>query len=414
METFKEINNIKIAIVGLGYVGLPLFWEFSRVYKTVGYDSNTKKIGNLLKKHDYEIDVTANPLDIADCNVYIVAVPTPITEDNVPDLSPLTEACEMIGPHLNTNEHKVVIFESTVYPGCTMEHCVPALESFMYTKPYVGYSPERINPGDPDRGLTDIVKITSGSTPEVADFVDDLYCSIINAGTHKAPSIEVAEAAKVVENVQRDVNIALMNELALVFNELSIDTHDVIDAASTKWNFQRFTPGLVGGHCIGVDPYYLISKAQQRGVETKLISSARQVNESISAHIANQIMNLMSQKKIHIVEARILFLGITFKPNCADVRNSKAVDVVRRLIKNNAKVTVFDPVADERECLDNYGIELQRNLQGQQRYDAVIYAVPHEGIYTMDQSFLDLYAKDNCLIYDIPSMLPRSISDGHL
>src|ERR1700731_3109038 len=376
----------RIGVVGLGYVGLPLAVEFGKQYETIGFDVNPKRVAQLRRGRDLTLEVTRAELKAAQrlsfttdlarprrCQVFIVTVPTPIDEYKRPDLTPLVRASESVGKVLRMGA--VVVYESTVYPGCTEEVCVPILERVSGLKFnrdfFAGYSPERINPGDRQHRLTTIRKVTSGSTPEVADFVDELYGSIVTAGTHKTSSIRVAEAAKVIENTQRDVNIALINELALIFNRLQIDTEEVLSAAGSKWNFLPFRPGLVGGHCIGVDPYYLTHKAQEIGYNPEMILAGRRLNDNMSLYVAGEIVRLMTRKRIHVNGARALVLGITFKENCPDIRNSKVIDVVRELQKYGSKVDVYDPWADTAACKHEYGIRPVRKL-ARKHYDAVV------------------------------------------
>ena len=363
MQVMYNLESARIGVVGLGYVGLPLAVEFGKKYTTIGYDINQPRIDELLSGRDSTLEVseeelkipknlsyTANLKNIADCNIYIVTVPTPVDKNKKPDLTPLIQSSLALGKVLKPND--IVIYESTVYPGATEEVCVPALEKnsgLQFNKDfYVGYSPERINPGDKEHHVTKILKITSGSTPEIADFVDSLYLSVITAGTYKASTLKVAEAAKVIENVQRDVNIALINELSLIFSRLEIDTLDVLEAAGTKWNFLPFRPGLVGGHCIGVDPYYLVHKAQETGFEPKIIPASRNTNEHMASHVIERVTKLMAKKRINIVDSNILVMGLTFKENCPDLRNTKVVDVLAELEPYNANVDIFDPWINHR------------------------------------------------------------------
>src|SRR5882724_2409940 len=379
-----NLRNCRIGVVGLGYVGLPLAVEFGKHFETVGFDVNPKRIAQLRAGRDLTLEVTGAELksarqlrftteleDLKRCRVFIVTVPTPIDGYKRPDLVPLERASESIGKVLRKGA--VVIYESTVYPGCTEEVCVPILERESHLSFnrdfYAGYSPERINPGDKEHRLTTIKKVTSGSTPEVAEFVDQLYRTIVKAGTHRASSLKVAEAAKVIENTQRDVNIALINELALIFNRLGIDTEEVLNAAGSKWNFLPFRPGLVGGHCIGVDPYYLTHKAQEIGYNPEMILAGRRLNDNMALYVASQVVEHMAAKRIHIKGARVLILGIKFKENCPDVRNSKVVDVVRELERQGARVDIYDPWADARECRHEYGLKLLQTLKSK-HYDA--------------------------------------------
>jgi UDP-N-acetyl-D-galactosamine dehydrogenase len=421
-------EDVKIAIIGLGYVGLPLAVEFGKQVKTFGYDINAKRIRELESGVDSTLETTAKELAEASklaftaskgalrsANVFIVTVPTPVDEDKRPDLSPLEKASQLVGEVIHPG--CVVIFESTVFPGCTQEVCVPIIEQHSglvhNVDFFTGYSPERINPGDREHRLTNVIKITSGSTSEAAEFVDQLYNLIVKAGTHKASSIAVAEAAKVIENVQRDVNIALVNELALIFKRLGIDTNDVLQAAGTKWNFLPFKPGLVGGHCIGVDPYYLVTKAERAGFEPRIISAARQVNESVGTTVSIEVMRLMTQKRIHIVDANILVMGLAFKENCPDLRNTRVVDIIRDLTTNNAIVDIFDPWVDALECRAVYGLDVVTEpVEG--KYDAIILAVAHDQFRAMSIDSIRSLGKENCVIYDIKYLLPKDAVDGRL
>ncbi len=418
----------RIGIVGLGYVGLPLAVEFGKRYPTIGFDIDAGRVAELREGRDGTLEVEPELLaqasrlaftdtldDIADCNVYIVTVPTPIDAAKRPDLSPLERASESIGRLLKQGD--VVVYESTVYPGCTEEVCVPILErasGLAFNQGFfVGYSPERINPGDRAHRVTGILKVTSGSTPETADFVDALYASIIAAGTHKAPSLKVAEAAKVIENTQRDLNIALVNDLAILFHRLGIDTLDVLEAAGTKWNFLPFRPGLVGGHCIGVDPYYLTHKAQEVGHHPQVILAGRRTNDGMGAYVADQALKLMLRKRINPVGARVLVLGLAFKENCPDLRNTRVVDIVRALESCNARVDVHDPWADAAEARREYGLELvPRPETG--AYDAVILAVGHAQFRELGGDGVRAFGKPGCVVYDVKSMLPRDAVDGRL
>ena len=391
MSEASDLKNAKLAIIGLGYVGLPLAVAFGRVRPVVGFDINPARIAELREGHDStrevepeqlatatQLTVTTDTAEIADCSIYIVTVPTPIDEHKRPDLRPLLAASETVGRVLKPGD--IVIYESTVYPGATEEDCVPVLErasGLRFNRDFfMGYSPERINPGDKEHRLETIVKVTSGSTPEVADKVDALYSEIVTAGTHKAPSIKVAEAAKVIENTQRDLNIALMNELAIIFNRLGIDTQDVLEAAGTKWNFLPFHPGLVGGHCIGVDPYYLTFKAQAAGYHPEVILAGRRINDGMGAYVAGRMVKEMIRKGIQINGARVLVMGLTFKENCPDLRNTKVVDVIRELEDYGVNVDVHDPWADPEEASALYGIDLvERPEMG--GYDGVMVAVAH-------------------------------------
>lgn len=422
-------NNIKIGVVGLGYVGLPLARLFSTKYPTVGYDLNTKRVKDLMSGHDMTLEVDDNLLadainnhdflcssnleDIKDCNIYIVAVPTPVDENNRPDLKPLWGASETIGKVISKGD--IVIYESTVYPGVTEEECIPVVEKVSGLKYntdfFAGYSPERINPGDKLHTVEKIKKVTSGSTPEVANIVDELYNSVLTNGTHKAPSIKVAEASKIIENSQRDVNIAFMNELAKIFNAMGIDTHDVIEAAASKWNFIKLNPGLVGGHCISVDPYYLIQKAQVYGVLPRVMFAARRLNDGMGAYVANQTIKCMNKKGIIVKDAKFLILGITFKENCPDIRNTKVVDIYHTLKEYTDDITVLDPWANPEKTLHEYNIQIEKNLNDEAKYDAIILAVAHKEFLSID---LKKHLNENGVIYDVKGILDRNIIDGRL
>ncbi|MDD5596829.1 MAG: Vi polysaccharide biosynthesis UDP-N-acetylglucosamine C-6 dehydrogenase TviB [Victivallaceae bacterium] len=426
----KDCFMPRIAIIGLGYVGLPLAVEFCRKYETYGFDINSRRIEELKNHTDHTLEVsgeqlraaknlklTSHTADIAGCNVYIVTVPTPIDKHNSPDLIPLHRASETVGKVLGKGN--IVIYESTVFPGCTEEECVPILEKVSGLKFnedfFCGYSPERINPGDKVHTLTKILKVTSGSTPEIAERVDKLYGSIVTAGTYKASSIKVAEAAKVIENSQRDLNIAFVNELAKIFSRIGIDTLEVLEAAGTKWNFLPFRPGLVGGHCIGVDPYYLTYKAQALGYRSEVILAGRRLNDDMGQYVATEVVKLMIKKNHVINTSKVLVLGITFKENCPDIRNSRAIDVVRGLEEFGCCVDVYDPWADADEVKAEYGITLTGNIEVSGSlaadYDAVVLAVAHERFKAMDFS---RFRKDGLVIYDIKSCLPREIIDARL
>ena len=405
----------KIAIIGLGYVGLPLAVEFGKIYTTVGYDINESRINELLSGIDVTNEVTESQLNhpgklsfssdiksIVDANIYIISVPTPIDRNNTPDLKILFKASSLVGKLLNKND--IVIFESTVYPGCTEDDCVPILEKeskMKYNEDFFcGYSPERINPGDKERTLTKIVKITSGSNPNVADIVDNLYKSIINVGTYKASSIRVAEAAKVIENCQRDINIAFINELSIIFDKMNLDTKEVLDAASTKWNFLSFTPGLVGGHCIGIDPYYLIHKAKEFGYHSNIMFAGRKLNDSFSSYISNNILDHYRSIKIEFSKVKVLILGITFKENCPDTRNSKVVNVYNDLDKNKINLDVYDPHASKKEVSEKYGINLiELNQIKNNNYDCILVAVAHKEF--LELNLESLIKNRESLIYDL-------------
>jgi UDP-N-acetyl-D-galactosamine dehydrogenase len=423
-----DLAKTKLGIIGLGYVGLPLAVEFGKTYNTVGLDINPGRIDELNKGIDSTLEVdadelkqatkiqyTADPNDLKDCNIYIVTVPTPIDNAKRPDLSPLEGASKAIGKLLSKND--IVIFESTVYPGATEEVCVPIIEKesgLIYNKDFfAGYSPERINPGDKEHRVTTILKVTSGSNEEVADFVDDLYKSIITAGTHKASSIRVAEAAKVIENTQRDVNIALINELSLIFNRLGIDTIEVLEAAGTKWNFLPFRPGLVGGHCIGVDPYYLTHKAQEIGYQPEIILAGRRINDDMGAHVVERVVKTMTQRRMHVAGANVLIMGLTFKENCPDLRNTRVIDIIDELKDYNANIDVYDPWVNAEEASHEYGINPISELK-QNHYDAIIVAVNHKQFYEMGADNIRKLGKDNAVLFDVKSMLPRDKVDGRL
>ena len=421
----KSLTNWKpnIAIIGLGYVGLPLAIEFGKQYEVKGYDTNATRIESLLKGEDITLQSTSTEIkkainlafttnveDLIDCDVFIITVPTPVDENKKPDLIPLLTASSAVAGVLKKGA--IVIYESTVYPGCTEEDCVPVLEKFsglVFNKDFFcGYSPERINPGDKVNTLTKIKKITSGSTIEIADRVDALYNTIIEAGTYKAPSIKVAEAAKSIENAQRDINISFVNELALIFDKMGIDTHEVLNAAATKWNFLPFKPGLVGGHCIGVDPYYLAYKAESLGYHPQVILSGRNVNDQMSSFVANKIVQLVTKNK-PISESRILVLGVTFKENCPDIRNSKVFDIITQLQKQGASVVAFDPYANAAEVLDKHQVELITDLKN---YDAIVLTVAHDFYKALDYS--KLKASPNAVIYDTKAFLDKKIVTARL
>ena len=423
-----DINKIRIGVIGLGYVGLPLAMEFGRKYPTVGFDVKEARVAELrggtdstLEASDEELasadqlSFTTNAEDLADCNFYIVTVPTPISEGNRPVLTPLRRASETIGKILQAGD--VVVYESTVYPGATEEFCVPFLEQGSGLKLnqdfYVGYSPERINPGDKEHRLPAILKVTSGSTPEAADYIDQLYQTIITAGTHKTSSIKVAEAAKVIENTQRDVNIALINELAMLFERVGIDTEEVLEAAGTKWNFLPFRPGLVGGHCIGVDPYYLTYKAQQLGYHPEMILAGRRINDNMSLYVASRIIKKMLTKGLQPMDARVLILGLAFKENCPDVRNTKVIDIVRELVSYGAIVDVHDPWVDPEEAKAEYGIEL-RMQPAVEAYDVVVVAVAHRQFKELGEAGIRAFGKARSIIYDIKYLLPAEAADERL
>lgn len=423
-----QLRDIKLAVVGLGYVGLPLAVEFGRKRPVIGFDINPRRIEELKAGNDHTLETTqeelaaakhltftANIDDLRVCNVYIVTVPTPIDAYKRPDLTPLIKASETVGKVLKPGD--IVIYESTVYPGCTEEDCVPVLEKHSGLRFnqdfFCGYSPERINPGDKEHRLTAIMKVTSGSTPEVADLVDALYKEIITAGTHRAESIKVAEAAKVIENTQRDLNIALINELALIFNKLGIDTEAVLKAAGTKWNFLPFRPGLVGGHCIGVDPYYLTHKAQAVGYHPEVILAGRRINDGMGRYVAEQVVKLMVRRGINPVGAKVLVLGLTFKEDCPDLRNTKVVDVIDTLRDYNAQVDVYDPWASPAEAQHEYGLSLLHQ-PAPQAYDAVVLAVAHRQFREAGPGAIRAWIKPYGVLYDVKHVLPREAVDGRL
>jgi len=422
--------NIRIAVIGLGYVGLPLARLFSTKYPTVGFDINPERINMLMSGHDDTFEIEDHLLqqalkngllctnkieDVKDCNVFVVAVPTPVDENNRPDLTPLQKASETVGKVIS--KEGVVIYESTVYPGVTEEICLPIVEQISgltYNKDFFGgYSPERINPGDKEHTVEKIKKVTSGSTPEIADFIDNLYNSVLQNGTFKANSIKVAEASKIIENAQRDVNIAFMNELAKIFNAMEIDTHDVIEAAASKWNFIKFTPGLVGGHCISVDPYYLIEKALYYGVLPRVMSAARRLNDGMGEYVANQVVKLMNKKGILVKDANILILGITFKENCPDIRNSKVIDIHNVLKEYTPNITVFDPHSNPKAIENEFGISVQTdNINHlKNKFDAIVLAVAHNEFKEVN---LRDFGKSNCVVYDVKGVVERAQIDGRL
>jgi len=435
MENF-ELKNTKIAVVGLGYVGLPLAIEFAKKYNVTGFDIKEDRISELLNGRDYtneanidELNAVLNKMDesglrftssadeMGGCNVFIITVPTPVDHFKSPDLKSLLYASEIIGGVLKKND--IVIYESTVYPGCTEEDCVPVLEKFSGLKFnedfFCGYSPERINPGDKVNTLTKIMKVTSGSTPAVATFVNELYGTIIEAGTYKAPSIKVAEASKAIENAQRDINISFVNELALIFDLIGIDTNDVLAAAGTKWNFLKYTPGLVGGHCIGVDPYYLAHKAESLGYQPQVILSGRRVNDNMGVFVANKVIKLMIKKGHSIAGSRVLILGITFKENCPDIRNSQVIDIYRELEQFGLTVDIYDPYAAPQEVKQQNNIDLLNNIEGIYKnnilYDAIILAVSHSGFSDID---FNRIKTSKTVIFDTKAVLKREIVDGRL
>ncbi len=423
-----DLQNVKLAVIGLGYVGLPLAVEFGKKREVLGFDINPRRIAELNEGIDHTLEVEPDELktathlryscdasELAQANVFIVTVPTPIDEYKRPDLTPLIRASETIAKVLKRGD--IVIYESTVYPGATEEDCVPVLErvsGLRFNEDfYAGYSPERINPGDKVYRLPNIRKVTSGSTPEAAELVDALYAEIITAGTHKAPSIRVAEAAKVIENTQRDVNIALINELALIFNKLDIDTLDVLEAAGTKWNFLPFRPGLVGGHCIGVDPYYLTHKAQSIGYHPEIILAGRRLNDGMGAYVASQLVKSMTKKRIQVQGSRVLLMGLTFKENCPDLRNTRIVDIVHELAQYDVNVDVFDPWVDAEEAEREYGIKpISQPAEGQ--YDGIVLAVAHNQFKQLGADNIRAFGKDPHVLYDLKYVLDHSESDLRL
>lgn len=425
---FAPKSDLKIAVIGLGYIGLPLAVEFGKKYSTIGFDINQGRICELRDGIDNTLEVDPEDLksssqltfssdvdNLKESNVYIITVPTPIDENNHPDLTPLISASKTVGRVLASGD--LVIYESTVYPGATEDTCVPVLERESNLKFnegfYCGYSPERINPGDKEHRLTTILKVTSGSTPEVADFVDGLYRSIIVAGTYKAGSIRVAEAAKVIENTQRDLNIALINELAIIFNKLGIDTEEVLQAAGTKWNFLPFRPGLVGGHCIGVDPYYLTYKAQQTGYFPDVILAGRRINNGMGGYVATQLIKAMLKRRIQIEGARILLMGVSFKENCPDLRNSRVVDIVRELADFGANIELYDPWVSVEEVEREYGIK-PINAPAVGTYDAIVLAVAHQIFYDMGEKAIRAFGKEPHVLYDLKCLLPKECTDLRL
>lgn len=423
-----DISKHKIAVIGLGYVGLPLAVEFGKIRSVIGFDIDQRRIDALKNGSDVTLETTSTDLaaakhltyttqldDLQSCSCYIVTVPTPIDEHKNPDLLPLIKASETVGRVLKKGD--VVIYESTVYPGCTEEDCVPVLEKYSGLKFnqdfYCGYSPERINPGDKEHRLTNTIKVTSGSTPEIADFVNALYSQIIVAGTHKAASIKVAEAAKVIENTQRDLNIALINELALIFNKMGIDTEAVLKAAESKWNFLSFRPGLVGGHCIGVDPYYLTYKAQAIGYRPEIILAGRRLNDSMGTYVVTQLVKAMTKKRIQVVDAKVLVMGFTFKENCSDLRNTRVFDIVSELKEHNCAVDVYDPWVIAEDAVHEYGVTpVPELITG--NYDAIILAVAHKQYKNMGAAAIRALGKPNSVLYDLKYLLAAHESDLRL
>lgn len=423
------MQEIKICVIGLGYVGLPLARLFSTKFKTIGFDKNQTRVDALNAGKDTTLEVsdellqeaiekhgfrcTTNIEEIKESNFYVVAVPTPVDENNRPDLRPLIGASQTVGQVIKKGD--IVVYESTVYPGVTEEECLPVVEQvsgLVFNKDfYAGYSPERINPGDKEHTVEKIKKVTSGSTPEIADIIDKVYNTVLINGTHKAPTIKVAEASKIIENSQRDVNIAFMNELAKIFNAMDIDTHDVIEAAASKWNFIKLSPGLVGGHCISVDPYYLIQKAQVYGVLPRVMSSARRLNDGMGEYVAHQVIKLMNKKGVLVKDANILLLGITFKENCPDIRNTKVVDIYSTLAEYTNNITVYDPWANKAEVQHEYQLNITNTLPQENKYDAIILAVSHNEFLNIDIKTL---LNDNGVVYDVKGVLDRNIIDGRL
>jgi UDP-N-acetyl-D-glucosamine/UDP-N-acetyl-D-galactosamine dehydrogenase len=428
MSSAPVVENVKLAVIGLGYVGLPLAVEFGKHYPVIGFDINQKRIDALKAGVDVTLEVSEgemaearqlqysrNPADLHDCNIYIVTVPTPIDEHKRPDLTPLIKASETIGKTLKRGD--IVIYESTVYPGATEEDCVPVLEKvsgLTFNKDFfAGYSPERINPGDKEHRVTTIMKVTSGSTPEVADKVDALYKSIITAGTHRASSIKVAEAAKVIENTQRDLNIALINELAMIFNKMGIDTLDVLEAAGTKWNFLPFRPGLVGGHCIGVDPYYLTHKAQEIGYHPEVILAGRKVNDGMGRYVASQMIKAMLKKGIQVKGSRVLVMGLAFKENCPDLRNTRVVDVINELKEYHVEVDVYDPWVNPEEAKHEYGIEPVSTPE-QGAYHGIVIAVGHKEFRELAPQTLRAFGKEELVLFDLKYVASKQTVDLRL
>lgn len=422
------LENVKLGIIGLGYVGLPLAVEFGKKYPTLGFDINAPRVEELKQGHDFTLEVSSEELanspyisysanvdDLKTCNVYIVTVPTPIDKHKQPDLSPLVKASAMLAKVLNQGD--IVIYESTVYPGATEEVCLPEIErnsSLVYNQDFfAGYSPERINPGDKEHRVTNILKVTSGSTPEVSDFIDELYKSIITAGTYKASSIQVAEAAKVIENTQRDLNIALINELAVIFNKLNIDTEEVLKAAGTKWNFLPFRPGLVGGHCIGVDPYYLTHKAQAIGYNPEVILAGRRINDAMGEYVVSQLVKTMLKRKLPVNGANVLVMGLTFKENCPDVRNTKVVDILAELAEFDINIDVYDPWVNPEEAKNEYDVDLIAKPK-QQHYHAVIFAVAHNEFKALSADEIKGFMQNEHVIYDLKYMLDAELADIRL
>ena len=422
------MKDIKIAVIGLGYVGLPLARLFSTKYPTIGYDINKARVERLMQGKDDTLEVedallqeaidkhnficTTDLDKIRECNFFVVTVPTPVDKHNNPDLTPLYKASETVGKVIKKGD--IVVYESTVYPGVTEEECLPVVEKISGLKYnqdfFAGYSPERINPGDKEHTVEKIFKVTSGSTTEIGKIVDEVYAAVITAGTHLAPSIQVAEASKVIENSQRDINIAFVNELSKIFNRMGIDTRDVLEAAGTKWNFLKFQPGLVGGHCIGVDPYYLAQRAQQFGYNPEIILAGRRMNDSMGEYVASEVVKLMLKKKIQVIDSKILILGFTFKENCPDVRNTKVIDIIKTLKEYNLNITIFDPWANPQEVKHEYGVEVVNELP-KEKFDTAILAVAHKEFKNLD---IQTLLNPNHVIFDVKSFLPKEIVDGRL
>ncbi len=424
----EQLNRVHVGVIGLGYVGLPLAVEFGKKYPTIGFDVNENRVEQLMQGHDFTLEVSVEELASAEhikysadvnelraCNVYIVTVPTPIDQHKQPDLSPLVKASAMLAKVINKGD--IVIYESTVYPGATEEVCLPEIErhsGLTFNKDfYAGYSPERINPGDKEHRVTNILKVTSGSTPEVADLIDKLYRSIISAGTYQAPSIQVAEAAKVIENTQRDLNIALINELAVIFNKLNIDTEEVLKAAGTKWNFLPFRPGLVGGHCIGVDPYYLTHKAQAIGYNPEVILAGRRINDAMGEYVVSQLVKTMLKRQLPVSGANVLVMGLTFKENCPDVRNTKVVDILKELAEYDINVDVYDPWVKAADAKKEYNVDLITEPH-KAHYHAVIFAVAHHQFKALSTADIKALMKNEHVIYDLKYMLSNDLADIRL
>jgi len=424
----RDTSDVRPAIIGLGYVGLPLAVEFAKHFPTTGFDINTRRVGELQDGHDSTLEISEEELAdateivfsdqieiLSNCNFYIVTVPTPIDSHKRPDLSALKAASKSVGQAIS--EGDVVVFESTVYPGATQEICLPIIEAVsgltLNQDFHAGYSPERINPGDKEHRVANIMKVTSGSTPEAARFIDAVYARVITAGTFMASSIKVAEAAKVIENTQRDLNIALINELALIFEKLDIDTQEVLNAAGTKWNFLPFRPGLVGGHCIGVDPYYLTFKAQEIGYHPEIILAGRRINDEMGPKVVDRVIKLMTRKKIHVVDANILILGLAFKENCPDIRNTRVVDLISEFEHYHARVDVYDPWVIAEDARNEYALEMTETL-AEGKYDAIVLAVAHQEFAELGASGIRALGREQCVLFDVKNMLPEAVTDGRL